>query len=142
MVPIYPCTESIKLVNSHHVESTCLKLPACIAQTPFCLYLVLFPLENSVVQVGRILFRHWHTVCALPVLFPALKKHAKVGNHRLSLIFTLPLKERSITVLCLLSRIYFSRNQTISNGKTAREAELQNERIFYHPLIAVIYAEQ
>lgn len=40
-----------------------------------------------------------------------LKKCAKVVSHHLSLIFTFPLKERSITVLCLLSRIYFSRNQ-------------------------------
>lgn len=42
-----------------------------------------------------------------------------------------------MTVLCLLSRIYFSTNQTVSNGKTAKEAELQNESFFYHPPITV-----
>lgn len=77
------------------------------------------------------------TVCALPLLFLALKKCAKVISHPLSLIFTLLLKEMHYCIVFIKQNLIFKESNGVSKGKTAREAELQNESIFYHPPIAV-----
>lgn len=104
-------------------------------QEPLCLYLVLLPLENFIMQVERILFQFQSIIYALPVLFLALKKCAKVVSHHFSL--TCSIKGEKHYCIVLPRQNLFFQEIRDSNCKTIREAKLQNKWFFHHPATVV-----
>lgn len=96
------------------------------AQEPLCPVLVLRPLENFVLNL---------TVCALPVLLLALRKWAKVAIP--NLYFPLPKRGKHYFNVLVFQNLFFQKSTRVANCGTAREVELQNERIFHHPSTAL-----
>lgn len=70
---------------------------------------------------------HNSTTC---LLLRALRKWAKV-------YFPLLKGEKHYFIVLVFQNLFFQKSTRVTNCRTAREAELQNKRIFYHPSTAV-----